>query len=150
MSENTAEHADSETSAEMPQYTSHRPVHFEIHAADVERAKAFYGAVFQWAFEDYSQFAGMPYWGVRTGQGPGIDGGLMQRQGGNPEPGSSVQGAVLTMGVADFDETAQAIQDAGGSVALPKYALPGMAWQGYFLDTENNVFGIHQPDPEAA
>ena len=37
----------------------------------------------------------------------------------------------------------------GGSVALPKYALPGMAWQGYFHDTENNVFGLHQPDPEA-
>jgi len=24
-----------------------------------------------------------------------------------------------------------------------------MAWQGYFHDTENNVFGVHQPDPEA-
>jgi len=24
-----------------------------------------------------------------------------------------------------------------------------MAWQGYFHDTENNVFGIHQPDPDA-
>jgi hypothetical protein len=34
-------------------------------------------------------------------------------------------------------------------VALPKHALPGMAWQGYFHDTENNVFGIHQPDPDA-
>ncbi len=60
-----------------------------------------------------------------------------------------VQGAVLTMGVGDFDAAAQAILEAGGSVALPKYALPGMAWQGYFLDTENNVFGVHQPDPEA-
>ena len=28
-------------------------------------------------------------------------------------------------------------------------ALAGMAWQGYFHDTENNVFGIHQPDPDA-
>lgn len=34
-------------------------------------------------------------------------------------------------------------------VALPKMALTGMAWQGYYLDTEGNVFGIHQPDPEA-
>ena len=23
------------------------------------------------------------------------------------------------------------------------------AWQGYYLDTEGNVFGVHQPDPEA-
>jgi len=24
-----------------------------------------------------------------------------------------------------------------------------MAWQGYYIDTEGNTFGIHQPDPEA-
>jgi hypothetical protein len=24
-----------------------------------------------------------------------------------------------------------------------------MAWQGYYLDTEGNTFGIHQPDPDA-
>ena len=45
---------------------------------------------------------------------------------------------------------AETIERAGGTVALPKYALPGMAWQGYFHDTANNVFGIHQPDPNAA
>ena len=31
-----------------------RPVHFEVQADDVERAKAFYGAVFGWEFQDYS------------------------------------------------------------------------------------------------
>ena len=44
----------------------------------------------------------------------------------------------------------EAILAAGGQVAMPKSALPGMAWQGYYLDTEGNVFGLHQPDPEAA
>lgn len=37
----------------------------------------------------------------------------------------------------------------GGKVAMAKYALPGMAWQGYYTDTEGNVFGIHQPDETA-
>jgi hypothetical protein len=32
-----------------------------------------------------------------------------------------------------------------GCHAMPKTALTGMAWQGYFFDTEGNVFGIHQP-----
>ena len=41
------------------------------------------------------------------------------------------------------------ILEAGGTVALPKMALTGMAWQGYYLDTEGNTIGIHQPDPEA-
>ena len=29
-----------------------RVVHFEIQADDLERAKAFYGSVFRWIFED--------------------------------------------------------------------------------------------------
>ena len=37
----------------------------------------------------------------------------------------------------------------GGKVAMPKHALPGMAWQGYYIDTEGNIFGIHQPDKNA-
>lgn len=53
------------------------------------------------------------------------------------------------MGVEDYDESEQRILEAGGTLALPKYALPGMAWQGYYLDTEGNVFGIHQPDEDA-
>ncbi len=35
-------------------------------------------------------------------------------------------------------------------MALPKVALPGMARQGYFVDTEGNTFGIHQTDENAA
>ena len=54
------------------------------------------------------------------------------------------------MGVEDFDATAATIEAAGGRLALPKAALPGMAWQGYFVDTEGNTFGIHQPDTNAA
>lgn len=129
------------------------PIHFEIHAADVPRAIAFYQAVFGWKVEDWTDFAGIPYFGVnsddRFPEMPGIAGAIMQRATDNPAVGGPVAGAVITMGTADFDATAQKILDAGGSVALPKYALPGMAWQGYFHDTENNVFGIHQPDPNA-
>jgi hypothetical protein len=28
-------------------------------------------------------------------------------------------------------------------------ALAGMAWQAYYIDTEQNIFGIHQVDPNA-
>ncbi|MFD1507616.1 VOC family protein [Georgenia yuyongxinii] len=127
-----------------------RPVHFEIHAGDVPRAQAFYGAAFGWTFEDWSEYAGVPYVGVRTGEDqPGIDGAIMQRHGDAPATGQAVMGAVLTIGVEDYDAAETAILTAGGTVALAKHALPGMAWQGYFLDTEGNVFGIHQPDEQA-
>jgi len=44
-----------------------RVVHFEIQADDVERAKEFYAAVFDWTFQDYGQFTGSTYWGIVTG-----------------------------------------------------------------------------------
>ncbi|USX44570.1 VOC family protein [Dietzia kunjamensis] len=128
-----------------------RPVHFEIHASDPARACTFYGDALGWTFEDWSEYAGSPYFGVTTGpeDAPGIDGAIMQRTGDPPAAGAPVRGAVLTVGCEDFDVTAGRILAAGGEVALEKHALPGMAWQGYFLDTEGNVFGLHQPDPRA-
>lgn len=129
-----------------------RPIHFEIQADDLERAKAFYADVFGWTYDDWSAVTGSPYWGVHTGDAaePGIDGGLMPRPAPAPDAGSGTNAGILTMGVDDYDATAAKIEAAGGRVALPKVALPGMAWQGYFLDTEGNSFGIHQPDENAA
>ena len=34
-----------------------RIVHFEIHVDDMERAKKFYGEIFGWRFEDWTDFA---------------------------------------------------------------------------------------------
>lgn len=128
-----------------------RPLHFEIHVDDMERAKKFYGEVFGWKYEDWTGFAGMPYFGAVTGDDsqPGINGALMQRQSAAPELGQPVNSFVVTMGVEDYDATEAKILEHGGKVALPKYALPGMAWQGYYLDTEGNIIGIHQPDQNA-
>lgn len=129
-----------------------RVVHFEIQADDVERAKAFYEAALGWTFQDYSQVTGSPYWGVITGADDqmGINGGLLARPAPVPAGPAGSNAFVCTIGVADYDETERRILEAGGQVALPKMALPGMAWQGYYLDTEGNTFGIHQPDPQAA
>ncbi|MFV0463339.1 MAG: VOC family protein [Nostocoides sp.] len=129
-----------------------RPVHFEIQADNIERAKAFYAAAFGWTFQDYSAFTGSPYWGVVTGEEsePGINGGLLQRPVPAPGLGQGTNAWVVTMGVDDYDATEAKILAAGGQVALPKFALPGMAWQGYYLDTEGNTIGIHQPDESAA
>jgi hypothetical protein len=50
------------------------------------------------------------------------------------------------MQVENFDKTAENILNNGGKVALEKFAVVGKCWQGYFLDTENNVFGIYEAD----
>ena len=126
-------------------------VHFEIHVDDMERAKKFYGVVFGWTFEDWSEYAGMPYFGAVTGskEEHGIDGALMQRQSPPPSAGQPLNGFACTMGVEDYDATEEKVLANGGTIALPKYALPGMAWQGYYTDSEGNLFGIHQTDENA-
>ena len=82
-----------------------RVVHFEIQADDVERAKAFYAAAFDWAFEDYGQFTGSTYWGILTGPDdePGINGGLLQRPVPAPPVGQGTNAFVCTVGVGDYD-----------------------------------------------
>ena len=47
-------------------------VHVELMTGDVEKAKAFYGALFDWQLEDVP---GMNYTIVRVGEGTG--GGMM-------------------------------------------------------------------------
>lgn len=117
----------------------------------MERAKKFYGEIFSWTFEDWSEYAGMPYYGAVTGDAEemGINGALVQRRGPAPQPGQPMNGFACTLGVANYDATETKILALGGTIALPKYALPGMAWQGYYIDTEGNVIGIHQPDTNA-
>jgi uncharacterized protein len=128
-----------------------RLIHFEIHVDDMERAKKFYGDVFGWSFQDWSEYAGLPYFGAVTGSEDelGINGALMQRQSAPPETTQGLNAFVCTMGVEDYDSTETKIMKNGGKVAMPKYALPEMAWQGYYFDTEGNIFGIHQPDVNA-
>ena len=119
-----------------------RPVHFEIPADNAERASVFYQKVFGWQFQKWD--GPMPYWMVDTGgQGPGINGGLHVRA----FPG---QGPVNTIDVPSCDEYVQRIETAGGTVAVPKMAIPGIGWLAYCSDTEGNTFGIMQADPRAA
>ncbi len=58
-----------------------RVVHFEIHAADPNRAVNFYQTLFGWTFQKWE--GPMEYWLITTGpnEQPGINGGLVQRQG---------------------------------------------------------------------
>ncbi len=48
------------------------------------------------------------------------------------------------------DDVERNVLDADGRVAMPEYAMPGMAWQAYYLTPEGNTSGLHQADPSAA
>jgi predicted enzyme related to lactoylglutathione lyase len=126
-----------------------RPVHFEIHADDPERASAFYSTVFGWRIEKWAGPA--DYWLVTTGPDgePGINGGILRRQGPPPAAGAPVHGYVCTTEVPALDDTVEAATGAGGTVALPRMPVPGVGWLAYLEDTEGNLFGVLEPDPNA-
>lgn len=129
-----------------------RVVHFEIQAEDPERAATFYRTIFGWSIDKWDGGA-MEYWIVMTAEKdstePGINGGILRRPAKTPPTEAGTNAFVCTMQVTDYDATEKQILAAGGKVALPKFAITGMAWQGYYIDTEGNTFGIHQPDKNA-
>lgn len=90
-----------------------------------------------------------PYWIVRTGEGPGIDGGLVLRQGPEPAADNPVSAFVITVDVEDLDKTVAAVEQSGGTVALPRQPVPGVGWLAYLKDTEGNIFGAMQSDEAA-
>ena len=124
-----------------------RVVHFEIHAGDPERAVRFYEKVFGWSFQKWE--GPMEYWLIITGPDdkPGINGGLVRRQG--EIDGQAVIAYVCTVDVDDIDKSTATVVENEGSIALPKMPIPGMGWLVYCKDTEGNIFGMMQADPNA-
>jgi predicted enzyme related to lactoylglutathione lyase len=126
-----------------------RVIHFEIHAENPERAVGFYQAVFGW---EVTKWAGpADYWLIKTGPDgqPGINGGLLRRRGPAPAEGQAVNAFVCTMDVPSVDDFARKIADHGGRIVVPKMPIPGVGWLAYAWDTEGNIFGIMQADPNA-
>jgi predicted enzyme related to lactoylglutathione lyase len=117
-------------------------IHFEIPAADLDRAKAFYGSTFGWGIDDIPE---VDYTILRTVEvddqqmpkEPGaINGGMMQR---TPRTPAS---PVLTIGVESVGDALERVEAAGGTVVQPRTEVPGMGAFGYFTDTEGNTLGV--------
>jgi predicted enzyme related to lactoylglutathione lyase len=119
-----------------------RPNHFEIPSDNVDRAIAFYTAVFGWTFQKWD--GPMPYWMITTGPNEehGINGGLMPRQHPN-------QPCVNTVTIANMEETLATVAANGGVCVVPKMAVPGVGWLAYCKDLDGHIFGVMQMDATA-
>lgn len=127
-----------------------RIVHFEIHALDPERLAEFYRSLFGWKISKWD--GPMEYWLIETGpkDEPGINGGLMRRQGGPPTDGQAVNAFVCTADVPSLDDVLARLEGLGGRIALPRMAVPGIGWLAYVKDPDGNIMGAMQSDPAAA
>jgi predicted enzyme related to lactoylglutathione lyase len=119
-----------------------RVIHFEIHAANPERAARFYSQALGWRISKSDGPAG--YWLVTTGEAdePGVNGGIAARQGAAP-------GTVNIISVPSADGYAARVGRSGGKVLTPKITIPGVGHLIYCQDTEGITFGIMQSDASA-
>ncbi len=119
-----------------------RVTHFEIAASDPEKSAKFYGAAFGWKTEKWG--GPQEYWLVETGDAstPGINGGIIHAS-------TSLSATVNTIAVEDLDQAIARVTSAGGTIVVPKMAIPGVGWLAYAKDPDGNPFGMMEPDADA-
>lgn len=108
--------------------------HFEFLSRDVARSRAFYGEVFDWAFDD----ASMPgYTLVQPGIEPG--GGMMSL----PEGSAARPALMVYFSVDDVAAAAERVREHGGAILSPPTTLPNNVGQyAIVADPDQVVFGL--------
>ena len=119
--------------------------YFEIQSSYPSRDIQFYETVFGWKFIR-EEMVPIEYYRIETNS---FNGGLLQRPARIPPTESGTNAFVCSIQVENFDKTHELILQNGGQVALPKFAIQGRCWQGYYVDQDNNTFGIFEVDPNA-
>ncbi|HZO63315.1 MAG TPA: VOC family protein [Gaiellaceae bacterium] len=114
-------------------------VHFEIPAADVDRAKSFWGDLFGWRFSSWD--GPLDYHVTEAGGGPG--GAVFP----SDDPGS---GPIVYFAADDIDAAVAKVHELGGTVEQDKQPIPGIGWFARCRDTEGNRFSLFQSDERAA
>ncbi|MEA1650256.1 VOC family protein [Nitrospirillum sp. BR 11164] len=120
---------------------------FAIHAEDVERAKTFYEAVFDWRITPW----GPPgFYLIQTGaEGERHVGGALQQRH-EPVSGTGMKGFECTVGVDDLDAIMAKVTAHGGTIVMQPYTIDGVGRLIYLHDTEGNRVGAMQYDPAYA
>ena len=119
--------------------------YFEIQSSDPARETRFYQNVFGWKFFKEDSLP-IEYYRIETNS---INGGLLKRPADIPPPQRGTNAFVCSIEVENFDNTQELILSQGGKIALPKFAIKGKCWQGYFADPDSNTFGIFEVDVNA-
>ena len=112
-------------------------VHVELATTDPEKAKSFYGKLFDWKLEDMQMGPGMTYTMIQPGEGTG--GGLMKQM----MPGAP--SAWLAYVIVDDVKAATAkATSLGARVMKDVDEVPGMGWFSIITDPTGAALGLWQ------
>jgi len=111
----------------------------EIAVADLQRAKAFYTALFGCTYQEFD-LMGLQYAHLVKPDGQPADIALVQGQGYAP----AAIGTVAYLGAEpDMDDVLARVPGAGGQVLLPKTDIGPAGFMAWVQDTEGNRIGLH-------
>ena len=119
--------------------------YFEIQSTDPKREIEFYKNVFGWVFI-LEPHIPIEYYRIETNS---INGGLLKRPLQTPPMEFGTNAFTCSIQVENFDETEKTIIANGGKIAMAKFSIPKRCYHGYFIDTDNNVFGIFEVNENA-
>jgi uncharacterized protein len=109
-------------------------VHVELNTTDVDKAKAFYGKLFDWTLEDVP-VPGMAYTMIKVGKGTG--GGIMK----HPMPGQPS----IWLAYVEVDDIAASTEKArslGANIIRDVIEVPGAGWLSILMDPTGAVLGL--------
>lgn len=119
----------------------HNPVGwFEIYVQDMERAKAFYAAVFEFEFERLDT-PDIPMWAfpMPAPEGKGASGALVQYSG----MASGLGGTLVYFTCEDCAVESGRVEGAGGRLQRPKMSIAPYGFIALAVDSEGNLIGLH-------
>ena len=109
-------------------------VHVELNTTDVDKAKTFYGKLFEWTLEDVPMGGGT-YTMIKVGKGTG--GGMVK----HPVPGAPS----AWLAYVEVDDIAAATEKArslGAKIMQDVTELMGMGWLSILIDPTGAALGL--------
>ena len=114
-------------------------VHVELSTTDVDKAKSFYGKLFDWDLEDVPMGEAGTYTMIKVGEGTG--GGLMKQL----IPGAP-SGWLAYVLVDDIKLATSKAKSLGAKVMKDVTEVTGAGWLSIIVDPTGAVLGLWQPN----
>jgi len=112
---------------------------FEIYVQDMERAKAFYSALFDFQFTRL-EAPDVEMWAFPSDMNKGGAAGSLVRMNGVPSGGG---GTLVYFGSDDCSGPESRAAQAGGRVFRPKMSIGLHGFISLLYDSEGNMIGVH-------
>ena len=117
-------------------------VHVELNSTDVNKAKTFYGKLFEWKMEDVPMGADT-YTLIKPENGTG--GGMMK----HPVPGAP-SAWLAYVEVDDIEAATKKAKSLGATVMKDVTEVMGAGWFSIILDPTGAALGLWKPKAKAA